>query len=272
MTPVSVHTPDGLKLSAQAWGSGDDAEILLIHGFNQSHLSWGKQVNDPALARSCRMATFDLRGHGASDKPPTPEFYSEDKRWADDVAAVIAASGLRRPVLVGWSYGGRVITDYVRHYGTGAIAGIHFVGAGVMSHPEFVGPRRAHILDMLSDDLVTNIAGTTGFVRACFERQPTPEEYETILAFNMVNSPAIRRMVIKRSYNPGDLLPKLDVPVLLTHGIKDAVLLYGISESAAGQVPGARLSLYDGVGHAPFHEDAARFNAELLEFARASKR
>lgn len=37
---------------------------------------------------------------------------------------------------------------------------------------------------------------------------------------------------------------------------------------AAGQtartVPGERLSVYEGIGHAPFFEDARRFNAELV--------
>jgi len=38
-------------------------------------------------------------------------------------------TGLRRPVLVGWSYGGRVINDYLTHYGDGGIAGIDYVAA-----------------------------------------------------------------------------------------------------------------------------------------------
>ena len=34
--------------------------------------------------------------------------------------------------------------------------------------------------------------------------------------------------------------------------------------------PGAKLSIYDGIGHAPFREDAARFNSELAAFVRAA--
>jgi non-heme chloroperoxidase len=41
---VSVKTPDGLTISAQDWGNANGPEILFIHGFSQSHLSWIKQV------------------------------------------------------------------------------------------------------------------------------------------------------------------------------------------------------------------------------------
>jgi non-heme chloroperoxidase len=40
----------------------------------------------------------------------------------------------------------------------------------------------------------------------------------------------------------------------------------------ASKIPGAKLSLYDGIGHAPFYQDAARFNAELAAFVREANR
>ena len=66
--PISVKTPDGLTISAQEWGNPTGPEILLIHGFSQSHLSWMRQV-DSDLAKEFRIVTYDLRGHGNSDKP-----------------------------------------------------------------------------------------------------------------------------------------------------------------------------------------------------------
>ena len=41
---VWVKTPDGLTMSAQDWGNPTGPEIVFIHGFSQSHLSWIKQV------------------------------------------------------------------------------------------------------------------------------------------------------------------------------------------------------------------------------------
>ena len=110
---VSVKTPDGLTISAQDWGNPNGPEILFIHGFSQSHLSWIKQVTSSDLAKEFHMVTYDLRGHGNSDKPLEPERYKTSKYWGDEVQAVMDATGLKRPVLAGWSYGGRVMADYL---------------------------------------------------------------------------------------------------------------------------------------------------------------
>lgn len=270
MQSYKVTSSDGLTIAAVECGNRSGPEILFIHGFSQCHLSWMRQLADPAMAAEFHMVAFDLRGHGASDKPAGVESYTDDRRWADDVAAVIAATGLRRPVLVGWSYAGRTITDYIRHHGLGSVAGINFVAAAVKDDPAFFGPAFAYSLDMMSEDLATNIAGTRAFLRACFERQPTQDEFETMLAFNMMVPPAVRAAVRQRTPNPGDLLPALRLPVLVTHGDRDQPSLLARSQHTAAQVPGARLSVYEGIGHSPFWEDAPRFNRELAAFVRAA--
>jgi non-heme chloroperoxidase len=269
MQATNVSAPDGLSLAVQEWGNPRGAEILLIHGFNQSHLSWQRQVDDPALAANFRMVTLDLRGHGSSDKPLDKERYAH-ARWGDDTAAVIRACGLRRPVLVGWSYGGNVICDYLRDFGTDNIAGINFVAAATKVDPSFFGPGRQNFPAMLSEDLATNIGGTRGFLRACFERQPTEDEFEIMLSFNMVVPPAVRAAIMARPPNPGDVLAGIRCPALVTHGMADRILLVTLGKFTAATVPGAKLSLYDGVGHAPFWEDAARFNQELAAFVRSA--
>ena len=40
----------------------------------------------------------------------------------------------------------------------------------------------------------------------------------------------------------------------------------------AKMIPGAKLSVYQGIGHAPFFEDAPRFNAELAAFVRSAQK
>ncbi len=71
---------------------------------------------------------MDNRGHGMSERPVQPEHYVDAQLWADDVAAVIEQVDLERPVLVAWSYGGFIVSDYVRAYGTAEIAGVNLVG------------------------------------------------------------------------------------------------------------------------------------------------
>ncbi|VVE46917.1 alpha/beta hydrolase [Pandoraea capi] len=87
-----------------------------------SHLNWDAQTSSPLLERY-RLITFDLRGHGQSGKPERADAYTDGRRWADDLAAVIAGSGARQPVIVGWSLGAAVATNYLAAYGDTRIAG-----------------------------------------------------------------------------------------------------------------------------------------------------
>jgi len=176
---VSVKTPDGLTISAQDWGNPNGPEILFIHGFSQSHLSWIKQVTSSDLAKEFHMVTYDLRGHGNSDKPFEPERYKTSKYWGDEVQAVMDATGLKRPVLVGWSYGGRVMADYLTTHGTAKLAGLNYVDAGQKADPSFFGPNLRNLPLMASENLAINIAATRAFLHDCFSIQPTQEEYET---------------------------------------------------------------------------------------------
>ena len=95
---LNVTTPDGLTISAQEYGNPNGPGIVFIHGFSQSHLSWMRQT-DSELAKEFHIVTYDLRGHGNSDKPLDAARYRDGKAWADEVQAVIDAAGLKRPVL-----------------------------------------------------------------------------------------------------------------------------------------------------------------------------
>ena len=202
---ASVKTPDGLTISAQDWGNPNGPEILFIHGFSQSSLSWIKQVTSD-LAKEFHMVTYDLRGHGNSDKPFEPERYKDSKAWADELQAVMDATGIKRPVLAGWSYGGRIMADYLRIYGPGKLAGLNYVDAGQKADPAFVGPNLKNLPLMASEDLAINIAATRAFLRDCFSKQPTAEEYETMLAFNMMVPPKVRLGLSNRPLNIDDIL------------------------------------------------------------------
>jgi pimeloyl-ACP methyl ester carboxylesterase len=269
--PISVKTPDGLTIAAQEWGNPQGPEILLIHGFAQSHMSWVRQVHSD-LAKEFRIITYDLRGHGNSDKPLDKAPYHDNKAWAEEVQAVMDAAGLKRPVLVGWSYAGRVISDYVTHRGTAQLAGINFVDASIKAFPEFVGDNLKNQAPMTSDDLATNIAATRSFVRGCFEKQPTQEDFETMLSFNMMVPTKVRANLGGRALDATEVMSKLKIPVLVTHGDKDRNSKLGTAEYTSKTIPGAKLSVYQGIGHAPFYEDAARFNTELAEFVRMANR
>jgi len=267
--PINVKTPDGLTISAQEWGNPAGPEILFIHGFSQSHLSWMRQV-DSDLAKEFRIVTYDLRGHGNSDKPLDAARYRDSKAWGDEVQAVIDAAGLKRPVLVGWSYAGRVISDYLATHGAGQIAGINFVDAPIKVDPALTGDNLKNLPLMASEDLLTNIAATRNFLHGCFSKQPTADDYETMLAFNMMVLPKVRAGLSGRPLDATEMMSKLKLPVLVTHGAEDRNARLGAGQYTASVIPGAKLSVYEGIGHSPFYEDAPRFNSELAAFVRAA--
>lgn len=272
--PHTVRTPDGLSISVQEWGNPQGPAILFIHGYAQAGLSWAKQVADPALAARFRMVTYDLRGHGNSDKPVGHEWYREGRRWADEVKAVIDALALDRPVLVGWSYGGRVIGDYLTQHGHGAIGGLNFVAAttSTVGRSHF-GPSAALLGGMASEDLATSIAATIAFLRACFEVQPTQAEFETMVGFNMLMPRHARISLGGRQANYEAQFKALSIPVLVTHGEKDTLVLPSMGRFTAEAIPNAQASVYAGIGHSPFWEDAPRFNRELAGLVdRAARR
>ena len=101
-----VRTPDGVDISVREWGRPEGWPILFVHGVAQSHLSFLPQYASH-LADHHRLIAYDLRGHGESAKPLDPLFYVEGRRWSDELQAVIDGVAATKPILVGWSLGGR---------------------------------------------------------------------------------------------------------------------------------------------------------------------
>lgn len=257
-----IDTPYGAKLSAQEWGNPDGPVVIFIHGFLQSHLSWWKQVIDQNLAKKFRMITFDITGHGGSDKPWDKSIYDNGDKWADMLSSVLDAAGPKKPVVVGWSYGSRIIGDYLNKYGDSRLAGINFVGSALIGDRKMFGDGIALLGKALVDDIAQNVKATREFNKACFEKQPSDADLDQMTMVSMATPIKVRQWARRPAeYEKG--LVAIKVPVLVTHGVQDRVCLLDIAKYVAGKVPHAKASYYEGVGHSPFWEDAPRFNREL---------
>lgn len=269
----AVRTPDGLTLAAQAQGDPDAPEILLIHGLGQCRLSWSRQLADPALA-GFHIVSFDLRGHGDSDKPADEETYSDGTSWADDLAAVIAAAGLRRPTLVGWSLGGFVLAHYLKRHGGKHVAAVNLVDAVTRLSPDLLAPASLDFARKLgSDDLAVRSEAIAGFLEGCFATPPPRAELDRMLAFNGMVPRALQRGILKLSDEGLDeALAGYSGPMLVTFGEKDARVRRQMAERIVALNAHAKLSLYPEAGHSPFYEDAVRFNRELATLALGTGR
>lgn len=270
-----VTTSDGVRLSVREYGKLDGPAIVFVHGIAQSQLSFERQVHSE-LAQKFHLITYDLRGHGESDKPLQESAYVSGRRMSDDLRSVMAATGARKPVLVGWSLGGIIVAQYLSDYGDGEISGVNFVGARIAQPPGQPArmPGAAHLRTMLSNNLEENIRATALFVRACVATPLAPQDFELMLGFNMASPPYARAATLKWSggTNFAAALPRIKVPVLISHGRRDQVISPSVAEEAGRILPAAKVSWYDDAGHALFFDDPARFNAELAAFTDAARK
>lgn len=256
--------------------AGDPASppILLIHGFGQSHYSFVHQLNSD-LSEDYFLVTFDLRGHGASGKPWAAEDYSEHTVWAEDVSAVITATGIDRPVVVAWSYGTMIAMDYVREHGIAGITGIIFTGGqgGLkpLRMPGTDDPDMAELGEIRklqqSPDLADNIRAGERVIDL-LTASPLPErERELFRSLGLMVPAYVRRAMVNRRLGNQDLVERLSLPVLFALGAEDNPFQLEDAAELAASRENVNLTVYEGAGHSVFLEQPERFNTELRRFA-----
>jgi pimeloyl-ACP methyl ester carboxylesterase len=105
---VDVTGSGGVRLAVQVYDapSASSPGLLLHHGLASSQRIWDLML--PRLTRRFRVVTFDARGHGLSTKPSSG--YGFDSIVAD-ARAVIRGVALRRPIIVGHSWGAMVALE-----------------------------------------------------------------------------------------------------------------------------------------------------------------
>lgn len=264
-----------VSLAVLRGGTPGGLPLVFVHGFSQSAQTWRRQLRSAALA-GYDMAALDLRGHGRSDKPEGVEPYTDGKAMADDLAAVVKLFDGRPVILVGWSYGGLVVSDYLRQYGCDAVAGVVFVAAvtriGVDGAMELFGEKiLRHVPAFFAEDAEQAAATLDAFVQDC-EAAPMVEEDRLLaLGYNLLAPPRVRAALFARVADNDDILRTLPVPALVCHGTADGVLLPVASQALAELLPNAQHKTFDGVGHLPFAERAADFDAMLHGFAGSLK-
>lgn len=262
----TVIAPDGVTLAVQESGNPNGRPVIFIHGLLGSHLNWEKQTEDVQLQRY-RLITFDLRGHGLSGKPQQESTYRDGKRWGEDLAAVIEGSHADKPLLVGWSLGGVVITRYLEAYGDARISGAVYVDGVVELVPEQITAHPEVYRDMTASDLKTHLDGERAFLRLCFYQQPDNGTFGRLLANAALAAWPMQRAVPSISVSLEKSLKPARVPLLFIYGKHDALVNPQTSLARAKDVnPRIQSVIFDNSGHAPFMEESERFNRELKGF------
>jgi len=266
---------DGVGLAVAVAGDPDAPGLLLVPGFGGAKEDFADHVD--ALARDHRVATFDHRGHGASDQPDDPAAYSLD-RLAADVRAVATTLGLRDLRLLGHSMGGMVVRRVViadsRRDGPRLADAVVFMDTSAGVPPgidlalvqlgvEVVRTSGMATLRQLQDGL--DLMGSAAHRRVLEERVGFREymaDRWSVLSPVMWSTLAVE---IATQPDELDALRAVDAPTLVMVGTQDLSFL-GPSRAIAATVPGAHLVEIPDAGHSPQFENPAAWRAALEGF------
>lgn len=262
---MRVTTDDGVGLDVDVTGEGP--ALVLVHGFTGAKEDFADQV--PALARLSRVIMFDLRGHGASDKPDDGAAYTLD-RLALDVLAVADALGADRFRLLGHSMGGMVARRVVLSVPE-RVTGLILMDTSP-GPPSGVDPDLAkaaavlavtdgmEVLRELLDEM--NPLNTAAHERVARER-PGYEEWDR--SKFMKTSPVAYANLITDIVDQPDALADLAhvrCPTLVIVGEQDEAFLPD-SRAMAEVIPGADLVVVPDAGHSPQFENPDVYLASM---------
>jgi 4,5:9,10-diseco-3-hydroxy-5,9,17-trioxoandrosta-1(10),2-diene-4-oate hydrolase len=211
--------------------AGRGSPVVLIHGGASDARDWGGAMT--ALSPRYSLYAPDLIGYGQSERSEAGYYLSD---FSDFILGFIEALGLENPVLVGHSFGGRVCLEIA------------------LRHPERVGKLILVDAAGLGKVSVLGNAVLTAFwaIRRLFR---LPQPYPKFLA----------REGEDTLWLCVDELPDLRTPTVILWKRHDPYLPLALARRAAALIPGARLVVLPGCGHAPHKQNPDSFNRLLLD-------
>jgi pimeloyl-ACP methyl ester carboxylesterase len=276
---------DGVKIFYEVFGDGEPT-ILLLPAWSIVHSRhWKFQV--PYLARHHRVITFDGRGNGRSDRPPTAEAYADDE-FVADALAVMDATNTGQAVVAGFSKGGGWALQLAATHPE-RVSGVVFVAP----HVPFgeILPERA-IIDRFDDVLDTHDewakynrhfwrhdyhSFVEYFMAKIFTEPHSTKQVEDTVSWALETTPEVLALTHDA---PGlhdidqarELAGNVRCPALIIHGHNDAIVSFSRSPALAQALGGVTtLVRLQGAGHAPHVRDPVKVNVLMREFVEAQR-
>ncbi len=265
---------DGVRLYYEVYGSGEPTVFLLPTWSIIHSRHWKLQI--PYLARHCRVLTFDGRGNGRSNRPPSGY---EEREFAADASAVMDATETERAVLVSLSLGAQrallLAADHPERIG-GAI----FICPSV----PFGEPVANRALYPWDEELDTDegwakynryswLRDYRGFLEFFFSQMFTEphstKQIEDCVGWGLETTAetlvATQLREVLDEDTARDLCHRLRCRVLVIQGAEDAITGPGRGIALAEET-GGELVLLEGSGHGPHVRDPVKVNLLLREF------
>ncbi len=261
MTDQRTIRINDVAVACEIGGAGEP--VLFIHGLGSSRADWQEQALPPARYRTIR---YDIRGHGASSRPPSGY---DLPTFAADAAALIAALEVGPAHVVGLSLGGMIGLQLAVDR-PDVVRSLTVVNSG----PEVVGktPRERRQLALrlfLTRTLGPRYLGKILAKRLYGkpEHEPLRRQFEAQMAKNDRQAYlATTRAIL--GWSVMDRLPEIACPVLVVSGDRDYTPV-ARKEEYARRLRDARVVVIADSGHATPLDQPLAFNRELVRFLDA---
>ncbi len=263
---------------------GQGRPVLFVHGFPLDHTMWAAQIE--AISQQCRVIAPDLRGFGRSaggkgDRPNLPErpegcctqigpvpFSME--QFADDLAALLDALGIREPVVYcGLSMGGYIAFQFWRKYAARLRGLVLCDTRSAADTPEAAAARRVMADRVLKEGPAPLVETMLPRLFCETTRQQRPEVVEGLRRVMMANSPrGIAAAALGMAERPDMTasLTEIRCPTLVVVGQDDVISPPAEMRGIAEAIPGARFVEIPAAGHMSPLENPAAVNAAIVEF------
>ena len=256
-----VTLSNGVRLEYVEQGPAHGRPVIFLHGVTDSWHSFERVL--PLLPPDVRVFALSQRGHGDSSRPASGYRLTE---LAADVAAFMDALGLSTATIVGHSMGASVAQRFVldHPHRTMAIA--------------LAGTFATYRDQEFRDFVVSSILPLRDPIAPAFARewqlstlaQPMDgDHFATVIDETLKVPAAVWHACFQGFIETDDFteaLATVSVPCLLLWGEQDAYTGRAAQERLLAAIPGARLEVYAGFGHALHWEDPARFAGDIAVF------
>jgi pimeloyl-ACP methyl ester carboxylesterase len=239
---------------------------VLLHGVVSDSRIWRPQIE--ALSKDFTVIAWDAPGAGRSADPAEPYGMAE---WADCLDGVLEALALGPAHVLGLSWGGSLALELYRQHAeaVGSLILADTYAGWKASLSEEACAQRLDMAVRTSAMPASELVST--WLPQLLARRASPERADELAAIVSDTHPAGLRLMVQAMAEADlrDVLPTIRVPTLLLWGEADERSPLDIAESMLAAIPGAKLAVIPGVGHASNVEAPARFTAEVLEFCRS---
>lgn len=218
---------------------GEGPLVVMLHGFPDFWYTWRDQM--AALANDFQVVALDLRGYNESDKPKGVESYAMPLLVAD-VSAVLRHLGRERAIVVGHDWGGLIAWQLALNVPemTDKLVILNLPHPNALLRELRTNPAQyeasayARTFQEKSAEAPDVFFGKPMTTRtlSAWVRDPDAREryivafersdFEAMLSYYKANFP---RVEPESSYSKAPRLPKIEMPVLMFHGLDDPALL-----------------------------------------------